>query len=141
MSLFRMSKTITGNLLRGPATRRYPRVRREPFANTRGRIAIEIEKCIFCGLCQRRCPPQAITVVKDERTWAIRRLYCMTCNVCVEHCPVHCLSMAREYPAPTTVREEDTYRQEERADGEEAGRGSGGGSQGNNPETVIDPGA
>jgi ech hydrogenase subunit F len=112
MSLFRMSRTITGNLLRGPATRMYPHVRREPFHNTRGRVAIEIEKCIFCGLCQRRCPPKAITVTKDDKTWAIDRLYCMTCNVCTEVCPVHCLAMEREYTRPTARRYQDSYRQE-----------------------------
>ena len=113
MSLFRMSRTISRNLVRGPATRMYPRVSREPYENTRGRIAIEIQKCIFCGLCQRRCPPKAITVTKEQKRWAIDRLYCITCGVCVEACPVHCLSMAREYSRPAVERHEDSYRQQE----------------------------
>ena len=113
MSLFHMSKTISRNLVRGPATRRYPRISREPYTNTRGRIAIEIQKCIFCGLCQRRCPPKAITVTKEQKMWAINRFYCITCNVCVEVCLVHCLSMAREYSRPAVERYEDSYQQQE----------------------------
>jgi ech hydrogenase subunit F len=125
MSLFRMSRTISGNLVRGPATLMYPRVPRKPFDNTRGHVAIEIEKCILCGLCQRRCPPQAITVSKEERTWAIDRLYCMTCNVCVEVCPVHCLAMAREYSPVTTVRRQESHTQKEKAAEEQAQDQSG----------------
>jgi ech hydrogenase subunit F len=113
MSLFRMSRTISRNLVQGPVTRMYPRVSREPYENTRGKIAIEIQKCIFCGLCQRRCPPKAITVTKEQKTWAIKRHYCITCDACVEECPVHCLSTARQYSRAAVERHEDCYRQQE----------------------------
>lgn len=35
--------------------------------NDKGKISVEmIEKCIFCGLCEARCPDFAIWIVKSS---------------------------------------------------------------------------
>jgi len=52
-----MTKTLIKSIFHGPYTVRYPLEKKEPFPASRGRIEINIQDCIFCGLCARRCPP------------------------------------------------------------------------------------
>ena len=113
MSVFGMAKTTLNNLFNTPATRRYPTRVKEPHRTerTRGRIEIDIEACIFCGACARRCPTDAIIVTKPQREWNIDRLRCCTCNACVEVCPVKCLSMDNRYSPVTATRDKDIFRQ------------------------------
>jgi ech hydrogenase subunit F len=113
MSLFPMAPIVFRNLFHRPATRLYPGRVKEPqrMARSRGSIAIAIEDCIMCGLCQRRCPTDAIVVTKARREWTIDRLRCCTCNACVEVCPVSCLSMLNTYTPPTVTRDKDVFRQ------------------------------
>ena len=99
-----MTKTVTKNLLSGPATLMYPKVKRSFTAITRGRVENDINKCIFCGLCSRRCPTYALKVTKDPKEWEIDYLKCCTCNLCVEICPVKSLAMENQYSPPLTER-------------------------------------
>jgi ech hydrogenase subunit F len=102
MKSFTMTKTVIKNLFGGPATLMYPKKKRTYTPITRGKVEIDINKCIFCGMCGRRCPTYAIIVTKDSKEWQIDRLKCCTCNLCVEICPVKCLSMENHYaPAAT----------------------------------------
>jgi formate hydrogenlyase subunit 6/NADH:ubiquinone oxidoreductase subunit I len=110
MRLFTMTKTVTKNLLGGPATLMYPKRKRTYTPITRGRVEVNIDKCIFCGMCDRRCPTDAITVTKDCREWQIDRLKCCACNLCVEICPVKCLSMENQYAPPITERAAGVYK-------------------------------
>ena len=109
MSLLSMSKTIFGNLLKGPVTERYPFVPKTYPVGARGKVNIEIEKCIFCGICQRKCPTAAIVVTKTPKVWEIDRLRCVSCNACVEVCPKKCLVLDVKYSAPSAVRYKDSY--------------------------------
>jgi formate hydrogenlyase subunit 6/NADH:ubiquinone oxidoreductase subunit I len=104
MKIFVMAKTVTRNLFQGPATLMYPKRKRVYTKITRGRVENDIEKCILCGLCARRCPTYALAVSKDIREWVIDRLKCCLCNLCVEICPVKSLSMENQYSPPVTER-------------------------------------
>ena len=57
-----MLGTVVRNGFTKPATRAYPYVKREPFENARGQLVVTGENCIFCGLCARRCPTDALEV-------------------------------------------------------------------------------
>jgi ech hydrogenase subunit F len=113
MSVFGMTRTVIRNLFSRPATRRYPRPVREAhrMQRTRGSIVIDIEACIFCSACAKRCPTDAIVVTKAERDWTIDRLRCCTCNACVEVCPKKCLAMDTRYTPPTATKDRDSFRQ------------------------------
>jgi len=79
------------------------------FKNTRGKVDIEIIKCIFCGICQKKCPTSAINVFKVEKKWEIDRLRCISCGLCVESCPKKCLSLNNQYPASMTERAKEVF--------------------------------
>jgi formate hydrogenlyase subunit 6/NADH:ubiquinone oxidoreductase subunit I len=90
----KMLPTVLSNLFARPATRDYPAVVRESFPQARGELVNDISRCIFCGLCARKCPSQCLTVAKDkaEGVWTLEFFACVGCGVCVEVCPVHCLA-------------------------------------------------
>ena len=111
MKIFSMSKTVTRNLLHGPATLMHPQKQRVFPAITRGKIENTVNKCIFCGLCGKRCPTSAITVSKENKEWEIDRLKCCICNLCVEVCPTHCLSTDNHYASPVTERHMGRHRE------------------------------
>ncbi len=89
------------NLFSKPVTSKYPA---EPIAypeGSRGHIEIAIDDCISCGICEKSCPPRAITVKKPpEGTWGINRMDCIACGYCVAVCPKKCLQMVPGYQTP-----------------------------------------
>ena len=91
-----MAKTIFKSLVQKPATHKYPFEPMPKDPLVRGQITIDIDQCIFCGLCARKCPTHAIKVVKDEKSWEISRFQCIVCNACAEVCPKKCLLMKNE---------------------------------------------
>ena len=102
MGLFSIGKMVMRSLFSKPATLMYPVVPRIPTPITRGHVSIDIEKCILCGMCKRKCPAQAIEVIRLEKSWEIDTYRCVQCNCCVEVCPVKCLKMEGSYTKPST---------------------------------------
>lgn len=97
---FTMAKRIAKNLVGGPATLRYPHEPAKRYEASRGHIQVNIADCIFCGLCSKNCPADAIVVSKPDRTWEIDRFRCIICNYCVESCPKNCLITSNVYSEP-----------------------------------------
>jgi ech hydrogenase subunit F len=100
MPYFTMAGKTMRNLFTRPATRLYPVQKRRFHKACRGHIVFDVEKCIFCGICQKKCPADAITVARKEKTWEITRLRCISCGCCVDACPKDSLSMADTYSPP-----------------------------------------
>ena len=113
MSMFSFAKTEFRNLFSKPATRPYPQQPREYPARTRGHIQNDMNVCILCGLCSKKCPTGAITVDRAGKTWSISRFSCIQCGYCVESCPKKCLSMKQTYTQPDAEKTTDTFTKPE----------------------------
>ncbi len=98
--MIHLAGSIFSKLLSKPDTRRYPMERRPVAPGTRGHIDIEIEKCIFCGACQKRCPSNALEVSRDSKAWILNRYACIVCGYCVEICPKKCIRMNDTHHTP-----------------------------------------
>lgn len=96
--------TVVKNLLKRPATRNYPSVVRDPFPNFRGELVMDIDRCIFCGMCERKCPSQCITVDRQKGTWSCDLHACISCGYCRDNCPTKCLTMKDTHRKPLTER-------------------------------------
>lgn len=107
------TKTALRNLVSKPVTTEYPAVPKEYPERTRGHVEIEIEDCIFCGLCMRSCPPRAITVDRSGTTWGISRFDCVQCGYCVEKCPKKCLTIVPGYTEPQPEKSVETIKKPE----------------------------
>ncbi len=109
MHFFVMLKTLVKNLFSKPATVKFPFAPREFPQGSRGQVVIDTSTCIFCGLCQRKCPTAAITVVRTEKKWSIKRMGCISCSNCVDVCPKDSLKLDTKYTTPGFQKLEETY--------------------------------
>jgi len=103
------TRTMLKNLFSKPATTTYPFEPREYPERSRGHIEIDMDKCIFCGMCMRSCPPGAIKVDRKEQTWQIERFDCIQCGYCTEKCPKNCLFIVPGYPEPEPEKTVDLF--------------------------------
>ena len=91
--MFEMTKNVLQNLMGKSSTRLYPFVKREPYERFRGTLDINVDECIFCGTCAKKCPSQCIEVDIKGRTWTCDTFACVYCSNCVEACPTQCMTM------------------------------------------------
>jgi formate hydrogenlyase subunit 6/NADH:ubiquinone oxidoreductase subunit I len=103
MGSFHLAGMSLRNFFRKPATKMYPVVAPAYTSRTKGQVVIDIETCILCGICAKKCPSLAIRVDKPARTWSIDPFACIQCNSCVRDCPKDSLRMAPEKPTVGTV--------------------------------------
>ena len=64
----------------------------EPAANAveprgDGKPVADMSKCIFCTLCAKKCPQEAIEVNRAEKTWKLNEDDCIACGNCETVCP------------------------------------------------------
>lgn len=100
-----MTNNVVKNFLSKKATRLYPFEVREPFENYRGELVNDIDECIFCGMCSKKCPSQCIEVDRKAGTWVCDPYACVYCSICVDHCPTNCLSMNNVHRGPAPTKE------------------------------------
>ncbi len=109
MGMFHLGGMTLGSLFKKPETVCYPFEKKEAPAGLKGHIVNDMETCIFCGICQKRCPCSAITVDRASKTWEIDPFHCITCFVCVHECPKNSLSMDTAYTTPAAKKNQVKY--------------------------------
>ena len=111
MKLMDFTFTALKNLVSKPATSNYPFEPKKYPEKSRGHVEINIDECIMCGICSRKCMSSAITVDRATKTWTIERMGCVQCQACVNACPKKCLSMVEGYTSPSAEKIVDSYSQ------------------------------
>lgn len=104
MGSFKLGKMTFGSMFKKPETILYPVETKPAPAGLKGHIVNDIDACILCGICQKRCPTGAIEVDKPAGTWSINRFRCVQCGSCVRECPKSCLSMDPAYTPPAAEK-------------------------------------
>ena len=99
-----MLRSTFKNLFSRPYTLRYPSVPADLPENNRGRVEWDMQKCIWCMLCQKNCPTHAISTDKAAQTQSVTRNRCIACGRCVEVCPTQTIYMRRNTPSQQRSR-------------------------------------
>lgn len=109
MGSFKLGGMTLKSLFSKPETIMYPVQERYKPEGLKGHIAIDVETCILCGICQKTCPTGSITVDKDGNSWSIDRFQCVQCGACWRSCPKESLTMENTYPAPSAQKTVDKF--------------------------------
>ncbi len=104
-----MLKSTLKNLFSRPVTVLYPFEKPDIPDTNRGRVVWEMQKCIWCRLCEKNCPTLAITTDKEHKTQMIARARCIACRTCVDVCPTNTISMEPKYSEAVFLREVHVY--------------------------------
>ena len=107
--MFKLGKMTLSSLFNKPETIQYPIQKKTFHDGLKGHIAIDIDTCIFCGLCQKACPSNSLEVSKPNKTWSINRFSCVQCNACIDPCPKKCLFSISEYSKPASAISVDCF--------------------------------
>ena len=102
MGAFKLGKMTFGSLFKKPETVKYPLEKKAQPQGLKGHVVIDQDRCILCGMCERSCTTNCITVNRKERIWEIQPYQCVQCGYCITVCPKDCLSMDPNY-APAAI--------------------------------------
>jgi len=99
----------------GKVTLAYPLAPMEAPEGFRGRVVIDVNKCIGCGGCAEVCPTRLIRISDpspEKRILDFELERCVHCGRCEEVCPEHAIKLSREFETATA----DTHQLRVRAE-------------------------
>ncbi len=53
----------------------------------------DLDTCVYCTLCAKKCPQGAINVDRTEKKWELNGEACISCGLCASNCPKKCITM------------------------------------------------
>ncbi len=80
------------------------------------KLICDLDTCIYCGLCAKNCPCDALEVDRKEKVWKVDDDACVKCGACVDKCPKKCLTIGD--PSAAAAKKEDAVddKAEEKAE-------------------------
>ena len=52
-----------------------------------GKPTQDPSKCVYCTICAKKCPGEALTVDRAAKTWTLDEDKCISCGTCADVCP------------------------------------------------------
>ena len=85
-----------------------------PQEGYRGKIAVDVEKCIGCGGCANVCPPRLIKITDTDQTRILEYFLsrCTYCGRCAEVCPEEAIFLMKDNTLTGLSRGEMIYSME-----------------------------
>jgi len=101
-------REVWSNLVRKPATVKYPFKKLTPSPQFRGRHRLLKDRCTGCGLCAEICPAFAISLVEVEgsKTISIDLGKCIFCYQCEDVCPRGAIRRSDVFEMATWIRDD-----------------------------------
>ncbi len=98
------------NIISGPATDPFPFGETFTPKRIRGRIVVNPDLCLGCGMCRHACAAGAINIRKTTSSWTITiwQDSCCLCRACVTYCPMHAMSIDPDWHSAHL--EEDKFK-------------------------------
>lgn len=69
-------------------------------AKADGKLVCDKDTCVYCGLCKKACPADALKVDRKQKVWEVDDELCVKCGACVDKCPKKSLSFGEADAAP-----------------------------------------
>ncbi|GAW92853.1 NuoI/complex I 23 kDa subunit family protein [Calderihabitans maritimus] len=112
-------------------TEQYPDQRPNLSPRFHGSFALDVEKCIACGICAKACPNNVIKIASSKGENKKRRLddykielgYCLFCGLCVESCPTDAINFTQDFELASYTRQDTVLHLYNRASHETDGSG------------------
>jgi formate hydrogenlyase subunit 6/NADH:ubiquinone oxidoreductase subunit I len=94
-------KILWNNVIKGPITEAFPLGEAETPARFRGKVAIDPELCVGCGICRHMCAAGAINITArpDHSGYDIVIWHnsCCLCGQCRHYCPTKAASLSKDW--------------------------------------------
>jgi formate hydrogenlyase subunit 6/NADH:ubiquinone oxidoreductase subunit I len=94
-------KILARNLLQGPSTEAFPYQEAPTPKRLRGRVTMDPQKCVGCGICRHVCAGRAINIQKNEQgtgyDYVIWHNSCALCGLCRHHCPTGAITLLNDW--------------------------------------------
>ena len=87
---------LLNNVVSGPCTDPFPFGETYSPKTIRGRVRIDPDLCMGCGMCRHSCVAGAINIQKHKgKGWTITvwQDSCSLCASCVTYCPMHAVTI------------------------------------------------
>ena len=65
--------------------------------------------CVFCGLCEKACPVDALSVDRKAKIWEVDEDTCVKCGACIDKCPKKSLSFGAASDVAPAAPAEPVY--------------------------------
>ena len=94
-------KVLARNVLQGPSTEAFPYAEAPTPQRFRGRVTMDPQKCVGCGICRHVCAGRAIHIQPREDgsgyDFAIWHNSCALCGMCRHFCPTRAVTMTNDW--------------------------------------------
>jgi len=93
----------------GRVTLPYPYEPSPPPEGFRGKLKVDIDKCIGCAGCANVCPSGAIEVTDFDEGWRRIQFHltrCISCGRCEEVCPEEAVKLTDQFELSTNTKED-----------------------------------
>lgn len=102
-------KILFRNLLQGPSTDPFPLGETFTPDRLRGKVVVDPELCMGCGVCKNVCAANAIDITRKEdgHDITIWRNSCCLCASCRHYCPTGAITLTNDWHSAHS--QEDKY--------------------------------
>lgn len=94
-------KVLFRNLIQGPSTDPFPLGETFTPKRVRGRVVIDPDLCVGCGVCKHSCTSGAIDITRKEDqsgyTITVWRNSCCLCASCRHYCPTGAITVNNDW--------------------------------------------